>query len=228
MLTKRGALAFFLATLCVPATAEPSLSQALAPPRPVTTGAEALAASGFAALAGKRVGLITNQTGRVGAEHLADLLSKAPRREAHRDLRPRARLPRQGRGRSERAQRRRRQDRRSHLQPLRRHQEADAGHAAQRGCAGVRHPGCRRPLLHLHLDHGPRHAGGGRGAHPLRRARPAQSARRRVRLGVRAGAGLALLRRPVPDPDRARPDRRRAGTHDQGREAGSTASTLST
>ena len=37
-----------------------------------------LAASGFAALAGKRVGLITNQTGRVGGEHLADLLSKAP------------------------------------------------------------------------------------------------------------------------------------------------------
>ena len=75
MLTKRAALAFFLASLCVLATAEPSLSQALAPPRPVTTGAEALAASGFAALAGKRVGLITNQTGRVGAEHLADLLS---------------------------------------------------------------------------------------------------------------------------------------------------------
>jgi uncharacterized protein YbbC (DUF1343 family) len=77
MLTKRAALAFFLASLCILATAEPSLSQALAPPRPVTTGAEALAASGFAALAGKRVGLITNQTGRVGAEHLADLLSTA-------------------------------------------------------------------------------------------------------------------------------------------------------
>jgi uncharacterized protein YbbC (DUF1343 family) len=77
MLTKRAALAFFLASLCVLATAEPSLSQALAPPRPVTTGAEALAGSGFAAVAGKRVGLITNQTGRVGAEHLADLLSTA-------------------------------------------------------------------------------------------------------------------------------------------------------
>jgi uncharacterized protein YbbC (DUF1343 family) len=37
-----------------------------------------LAASGFAALAGKRVGLITNQTGRVGDEHLADALSRAP------------------------------------------------------------------------------------------------------------------------------------------------------
>ena len=77
MSTKRGALAFFLALFCVLATAEPSLSQVLTPPPPVTTGAEALAASGFAALAGKRVGLITNQTGRVGAEHLADLLSTA-------------------------------------------------------------------------------------------------------------------------------------------------------
>ena len=57
----------------------PSLSQALASPQPVATGADMLAASGFAALAGKRVGLITNQTGRVGAEHLADLLSRAPK-----------------------------------------------------------------------------------------------------------------------------------------------------
>jgi uncharacterized protein YbbC (DUF1343 family) len=45
---------------------------------PVVTGAEALARSGFAALAGKRVGLIANQTSRVGAEHLADLLASAP------------------------------------------------------------------------------------------------------------------------------------------------------
>ncbi len=58
--------------------AETSLSQALAPPQPVATGADRLAASGFAALAGKRVGLITNQTGRVGDEHLADALSRAP------------------------------------------------------------------------------------------------------------------------------------------------------
>jgi len=31
---------------------------------PVVTGADALAAAGFAPLAGRRVGLITNQTGR--------------------------------------------------------------------------------------------------------------------------------------------------------------------
>src|SRR5262249_28382797 len=45
---------------------------------PVAVGAEVLARSGFAALSGTRVGLITNQTGRVGSEHLADLLSRAP------------------------------------------------------------------------------------------------------------------------------------------------------
>jgi len=78
MLTKRAALGLLFATLCIPVMREPSLSQALAPSQPLTTGAEVLAASGFAALAGKRVGLITNQTGRVGPEHLADVLSRAP------------------------------------------------------------------------------------------------------------------------------------------------------
>ena len=43
----------------------------------VVTGAERLAAAGFALLDRKRVGLITNQTGRVGADHVADLLSAA-------------------------------------------------------------------------------------------------------------------------------------------------------
>jgi len=60
------------------AMADPSLSQTSAAPRPVATGADVLAASRFAALAGKRVGLISNHTGRVGGLHLADLLSTAP------------------------------------------------------------------------------------------------------------------------------------------------------
>jgi len=55
----------------------PSLTQTHLSQR-VTVGAEVLAASRFAALEGKRVGLITNQTGLVGTEHLADLLSRAP------------------------------------------------------------------------------------------------------------------------------------------------------
>jgi uncharacterized protein YbbC (DUF1343 family) len=78
MLTRRAALGLLVATVCFPTMADPSLSQVTTPPQTVTTGAEALVASGFATLAGKRVGLITNQTGRVGNEHLADLLSAAP------------------------------------------------------------------------------------------------------------------------------------------------------
>lgn len=47
-------------------------------PDRVATGAEMLVATGFAVLAGKRVALITNQTGLVGGRHLADLLHAAP------------------------------------------------------------------------------------------------------------------------------------------------------
>jgi len=60
------------------AMADSSPAQSVAPSSPVVTGAEALVGSGFATLAGKRVGLITNQTGLVGGEHLADLLARAP------------------------------------------------------------------------------------------------------------------------------------------------------
>jgi uncharacterized protein YbbC (DUF1343 family) len=77
MPNRRITLSLLLAAICIPAMREPSLSQPVASPHRITTGAERLAASGFAALAGKRVGLITNQTGRVGAEHLADLLATA-------------------------------------------------------------------------------------------------------------------------------------------------------
>jgi uncharacterized protein YbbC (DUF1343 family) len=55
-----------------------SHSQSPPPGSPVVTGAAALVQSGFAALANRRVGLITNQTGRAGGEHLADVLAKAP------------------------------------------------------------------------------------------------------------------------------------------------------
>ncbi len=43
----------------------------------VRTGAATLAETGFAGLAGQRIGLITNQTGRVGSEHLVDVLAAA-------------------------------------------------------------------------------------------------------------------------------------------------------
>jgi uncharacterized protein YbbC (DUF1343 family) len=64
-------LAVILAMAAVPS------SKPAATSGPIETGAEVLVRSGFATLAGKRVGLITNQTGRVGSDHLADLLSKA-------------------------------------------------------------------------------------------------------------------------------------------------------
>lgn len=43
----------------------------------IQTGAERLVQSGFKSLAGKRVGLITNHTGRIGDQHLADVLARA-------------------------------------------------------------------------------------------------------------------------------------------------------
>ena len=45
---------------------------------PVRPAADIAAAQGFAHIAGRRIGLITNQTGRVGSEHLVDALSRAP------------------------------------------------------------------------------------------------------------------------------------------------------
>lgn len=47
-------------------------------PARVKAGAEVLADSNFAALVGKRVALITNQTGLVYGDHLVDLLHKTP------------------------------------------------------------------------------------------------------------------------------------------------------
>jgi uncharacterized protein YbbC (DUF1343 family) len=70
-LTRRAAMAA-LASAVVPGQATPAVAAVS-----VVTGAAVLVAQGFKPLAGKRVGLITNQTGRVGAEHIADLMSKA-------------------------------------------------------------------------------------------------------------------------------------------------------
>jgi uncharacterized protein YbbC (DUF1343 family) len=48
-----------------------------AAPAAVISGAAVLAADKFSAFAGKRIGLITNQTGLVGDQHLADLMSRS-------------------------------------------------------------------------------------------------------------------------------------------------------
>jgi uncharacterized protein YbbC (DUF1343 family) len=76
-MTVRLAATRVLAIIGILAMADVSSGQSAMRSGPVMTGADVLAGSDFAALAGKRVGLVTNQTGRVGAEHLADLLGKA-------------------------------------------------------------------------------------------------------------------------------------------------------
>jgi uncharacterized protein YbbC (DUF1343 family) len=77
MLLERLAVLILLLAVCGLAMAPSLKSQTPTPPQPVVTGAEVFAASHFAAVAGKRVGLITNQTGRVHDAHLADLLHAA-------------------------------------------------------------------------------------------------------------------------------------------------------
>jgi len=66
-------------------TPEPTATPAPPPPEPtvvpppaVTVGAEVLADNSFAALDGRRVGLIANQTSLVRGEHLIDVLHNAP------------------------------------------------------------------------------------------------------------------------------------------------------
>jgi uncharacterized protein YbbC (DUF1343 family) len=74
----RVAAFFFLAILSTVKPMDRTETEAQAGPARVTVGAEVLAASGFAALRGKRVGLITNATGLAGGRHLVDLLHEAP------------------------------------------------------------------------------------------------------------------------------------------------------
>ncbi len=82
---RRGVLAGLAALIGQPMSAALATGTTpaapVSPPLPnpvVQTGAAALAAGAFKQLAGRRVGLITNQTGRVGADHLADLMAASP------------------------------------------------------------------------------------------------------------------------------------------------------
>jgi uncharacterized protein YbbC (DUF1343 family) len=77
MQSKGIGIVLLLLVICVWPMAPTLQSQIVSPLRPIRTGAEVFAASSFTAVAGKRVGLITNQTGRVRDDHLADLLSTA-------------------------------------------------------------------------------------------------------------------------------------------------------
>jgi uncharacterized protein YbbC (DUF1343 family) len=69
---------FLLAVVWIVAMSQPSLGQTAARFDRTAVGAEVFAASSFAAVAGKRVGLISNHTGVVKGVHLADVLSRAP------------------------------------------------------------------------------------------------------------------------------------------------------
>jgi len=77
MQTVRTAATKALAVIGVLAMADAPPARSQTPPGPIATGAEVLVETGFAVLAGKRVGLVTNQTGRIGTAHLADLVAKA-------------------------------------------------------------------------------------------------------------------------------------------------------
>ena len=70
-----GGLAALLMGTLVPNTPDETMA---ARGSPVDTGAARLAGDRFAMLRGKRVGLVTNHTGRVGDARLIDLMSRAP------------------------------------------------------------------------------------------------------------------------------------------------------
>jgi uncharacterized protein YbbC (DUF1343 family) len=71
---RRQMLAGLVATGAGAVMGLPGMSTAQAAVAAVTTAAARLAADGFRGLPGRRVGLITNQTGRVGDAHLVDLM----------------------------------------------------------------------------------------------------------------------------------------------------------
>jgi uncharacterized protein YbbC (DUF1343 family) len=75
--SRRTLIGTLLAAASLRAMTGPSLSQSSKPALTVAAGADVLAASRFAGLMGKRVGLVTNQTGRVGGEHLVDVMRAA-------------------------------------------------------------------------------------------------------------------------------------------------------
>ncbi len=172
------------------------------------TGLDVLARDGFARLAGRRVGLITNASGvsRDG-KHDKDSPRVGARREARRDLRAGAR-PRDRPGRPRRRWPRR-GDRAPRLQPLWRsllpHRRAARGHRHAR----LQSPRRGHALLHLRLDAAPRPRHRREARPPLRRPRPPRPARRRARRGADA-LGPPLVREPRAAPCPPRDDDGRA------------------
>ena len=78
MLTRRQIIAGLTAAIGGPTMSAHGQSATRDRPVTILTGAAGLAADGFAMLRGKRVGLLTNHTGRVGNERLIDVMARAP------------------------------------------------------------------------------------------------------------------------------------------------------
>ena len=119
----------------------------------VQTGIDVLASEKFDSLAGLRLGVITNHSGIDAAgRRTVDLLHKARGVKLVAVFSPEHGFSGKAEGRvrlGERAF-----DRTADVQSLRRHLVPHKKDARRVRRACLRHPGCRRSLLHLHLHHG--------------------------------------------------------------------------
>ena len=124
-----------------------------------------------------------------------------------------ARVPRHRAGRRLRGQLRRRAHRPDGLGHLPEERRRAGRHrpSLRRGHDGLRHPGRRRAVLHLHLDDVRLHGRGRRDRHALRRPGPAQPHDRTRAARPGARPGVRDVRRAPGDLPAARHDRRRAG-----------------
>ena len=77
LISRRRWLSTACCFLCMMILSTSTRSERGPAPPLISTGAEILVSTDFAAIEGQRVGLITNQTGLVGSKHLADLLHAA-------------------------------------------------------------------------------------------------------------------------------------------------------
>ena len=178
--------------------------------RNTRTGLDVLVEQRFQPLAGKRVGLITNQTGvdRAGPAQRGPHAAGGHRRGGAVLAGARPRWAVEDRPGIEDSTDRR--YRHQSVQPLRQDAAANPGNAARDRRAGVRHSKRGRALLHLRNHHGLRHGSRSQGRDSVLRAGPAESHHRPTRGGAAAGQRQPILRGVF---------RRHAGApwHDHGR-----------
>ena len=171
----------------------------LLPEGSTLTGLDRLVADDFAPLAGRTVGLITNQTGIDSQGRRAvDLLAAAPQVKLRALFSPEHGIDR-ARGR-QRAPRPRCGHRAGDLEPLRSRAPPVARAAQRHRHAGLRHPGRRRALLHLPHHAGVRAGGGRPPRDPGDGAGPAESHHGQGGGRAADGSGLPLLHGAPHDP----------------------------